>query len=153
CRKIEPESISLFCDGVYTAVGSDLHACALCLSEQTIDDRLRRVSDREHSAVCFRLEPHIALFEPADGVFGLKTIIRSDKFALAARVIVGEFARIEAGVGYVTTTSAGDAHFFEDLSGFFQDDDFGRRILLGASNGGKKSSSTSTNYRNTLTQG
>ena len=51
---------------------------------------------------------------------------RRDQRPFAARIVGGEFASVEAGVGDVAAPAAGDFDLGKKLRGFFEDDDFRR---------------------------
>src|SRR2546423_696295 len=84
-------------------------------TDQAIDDRLRRITDRENATVAFRLEFHAARFEPRHSVARRETLERADQLALAARKPPSKFPRIETGMRYVAASAAGDADFAEKL--------------------------------------
>ena len=103
---------------------------------------MRFVGGGEHASVRLDFEFHAAGFEPADGVLGLETVVGADEFAFAAGITAGEFAGIEAGVGDVATSAAGDADFLEEFGAAFEDGDLGLGRGFRAGDGGEESCGT-----------
>ena len=116
-------TISAVIDRRYSTTCYQLYAGRFRRADEAVNDRLRRVGDREHAPIVLGLEFHPARLEPLDGVAGLKPLERADQFAFAAGESGRKLAGVEAGVRDVTATTTGDFHLTEKLAAFLQQGD------------------------------
>jgi hypothetical protein len=99
---------------------------------------LRRIGDGEHAAVGLGLQFHAARFKPRHRVAHLKVFEGRQQRPPAARISGDQFTRIEASMGDIAATAAGNADFGEKLRAAFEHRHFGIGRGLGAGDGGKK---------------
>ena len=126
-------------DGGDPCFGEDFDSSLTSGGGEAVDDGLGGVGDGEYSAVVFGFKEDIASLEPVDGFGGTEAGEGSDEGASAAWIAGGKFAWIEARVGDIAPSAAGDPDFGKKVGSFFEKDDLGIGIGLGCGDGGKKS--------------
>jgi hypothetical protein len=125
-----------------------LHAGLFRLTQQTVNNRLRRIGGGKHPAVSFRLQFHSSGFEPFDGVARLESLEEPDQLAFPAWKSRAQLPRLKAAMRDVAPATTGDAHFGQELWSFLQQNDVCRRAF-GAGNRCKETrcSASDNDYR------
>jgi hypothetical protein len=144
---VESETGGRGIHGLDAAGGAEFHAGFLRGFEQAVDDGLRGIGDGKHATVGFGLELHASRREPVDRVLRLEAMKRSNECAPAARISLRQRARIEARVGDVAATAAGNTDFREKLPPTFKQYDMRAWAGIGTCDGREKSRRATTDNR------
>jgi hypothetical protein len=123
------------------------NAGVLGFVDQTIDDRFRRICYWKHSAVLFPFESDAARFKPGKRILRRKSVEWRNEFSLAARISLGEVARIEQRMRHIATTASRNPHLGKKLRAAFEERDPATWIGLRGCDRRKKTSGAATDNR------
>src|SRR4030095_15384117 len=99
------------CGSGDATIGSQSNAGCFRSADQTINNRARRISNREYPPIGFTFELYPAMLEPRDGVLCLKAVEGGDQFVFATRKPARQFPGLKARVSDIATTAARDTNF------------------------------------------
>ena len=108
-----------FFDSLHALTEADFNTELAGFRKEAFDDGGRRIGDGKHPAVRFCFELDAAGLEPFDGIAGLKSVKRAEKFFFAAGIVFYQEFRIEAGMSNVAAASSGDFDFGKENGSFF----------------------------------
>lgn len=97
------------------SLGMDFKIFLLNFLQKAIDNGLGRIALRENSSVVFNFQSNVSLQKPFHRITGLKFGKNAQQFLISSCIKLHQFFRIEASVGNITSSTAGNFHFLQNV--------------------------------------